>query len=312
VLDRDVHNRLSSSPLPAALAIVLGLEPLRGYNPMDILRYKEFLLFIAGRDNLPPPENGVGYFPIKNKTLLDLLGTRFLMEPSDPRMRPKEEEAGAAQDPRWRKVFEDPNPRAYLFVAGGIRDLPAYSVYENPEAFPRAFVVPRAEPLPERSRVLRAFERSDFRRVVFLEGPDGGPPAGTPAGSFRPATIREYRPNRVAVGVGGESPGYLVLMDPWFPGWSCTLDGRPAKLRRANYAFRAVAVPAGDHEVVFTFAPASYALGRMISGGSLAAVAGIGLLAAAVRSRGRPAAIDEDPATVGTDPATSSHPPESA
>jgi len=286
VLDRNVSDLDWVTPLPSALAMMLRLEPMGSYNPLDILRYKEFLRFIGGEDDLPEPSNGVGYFPIKNKPLLDLIGTRFLMEPSEPRSRQKKN-AGVGDDSRWKKVFEDPAPQAYLFIKGGIKSLPPYSVYENSEAFPRAFVVPRAEPLPLRSQVLSAFVTNDFRRVAFLEGIDLGQDLGA-TGGFRPADIQEYLPNRVRVGVDGDSPGYLVLMDPWFPGWSCTLDGSPTRLYRANYAFRAVAMPAGSHEVVFTFAPKSYALGWIISGTSIAIVVLIGLVSVVVRSKDQP------------------------
>ena len=66
-------------------------------------------------------------------------------------------------------------PRLTCSSPGGEQELPPFTVYENRDAFPRAFVVPRAEPLPERSRVLSALKQSDLRQVVFLE--DFEPPA---------------------------------------------------------------------------------------------------------------------------------------
>ncbi|CAN5814347.1 hypothetical protein BH23PLA1_BH23PLA1_29270 [soil metagenome] len=277
VLARDVADLDWGTPAGAGMPILHRIEQVRGYNPLDVYRYKEYAQFISNVDETPMPAHGIGNIPIRNKSLLDLLGVRYLLQPSDLRLSLGGEDV--VDDPRWRKVFEDPHPRAYLFVAGGIQDLPPYTVYENQEVFPRAFVVPEAAPLPERSRVLQALKTTDFRRRVLLEGEGFEPRTESPDKEFRPATIRVYQPNRVIINVDGNGPGYLVLADLWYPGWTCTVDGRPARLHRANFLFRAVAVPPGRHEVTFEFAPRSYFKGRIISREALAVVVGLSLIA---------------------------------
>ena len=44
--------------------------------------------------------------------------------------------------------------------------------------------------------------------------------------------------------------------DTWYPGWTATLDGAPAEILRADFLFRGVVLPAGQHEVSMTYAPA--------------------------------------------------------
>lgn len=288
VLDREVPGQWELTPFEFGLPILEQLEQVRGYNPLDIHRYKEFVQFISDRDGTLTPGNGIGNFSLVNKTLLDLLGTRYLVQPTDfPRMEGELEEVG--RDARWRVIGEDPAPEIHLFVSGSQRHLPPFTVYENLEAFPRAFVVHGAEALPERSRVLTALKQSDLRRVVFLEGFDSGTGNPVPPGPFQPATIASYQPNHVVVDVESDAPGYLVLTDPWYPGWTSTLDDQPARLYRANYTFRAVAVPAGKHRVRFDFEPISYQHGRMISTASLAAILGLGLMSILRRGRRWPA-----------------------
>jgi hypothetical protein len=292
ILDREVPEHGESNPFLLAQPLLRKLPGLRGYNPIDIHRYKEFLHFISDRCEPLKPGNGIPNFPVINKPLLDFLATKYLVQPSGlPRLDGEPDEI--AHDPRWKKVAEDPGPEAHLFVAGGRRRLPPFSVYENPDAFPRAFVVPRAEPLPDRDHVLATLKAADLRRVVFLEDlqsqSDASASADESAAVARRAAITCFQPNHVTVAVELDAPGYLVLSDPWFPGWVSTVDERPAKLYRANYAFRAVPVPAGKHQVRFDFRPASYRWGGAISAAGLAGILGLGLLGFTRRFLVRPA-----------------------
>jgi hypothetical protein len=184
-------------------------------------------------------------------------------------------------------VFVDPQPRTYLVIAGGVQDLPPFTVYENPDAFPRAFVVPRAAPLPER-RVQPTLKSTDFRETVLISGYDAGSEHEDPSGVFRPAAITEVQPNRVAVQVSAGSHGYLVLTDLWYPGWTCTVDGVPTPVLRGDFLFRAVKLPDGPHEVVFTFAPRSYRIGWWVSLLTLALVAAWNLASWVVSPRPAP------------------------
>ncbi|MBI3244655.1 MAG: YfhO family protein [Chloroflexi bacterium] len=72
-------------------------------------------------------------------------------------------------------------------------------------------------------------------------------------------------PNRFVATVVLERDGFFVLSDTYYPGWRVFVDGEPQPLLRANYLFRAVAVPAGQHEVVFEYAPLSVTLGLIVS-----------------------------------------------
>ncbi|PYV38951.1 MAG: hypothetical protein DMG09_10550, partial [Acidobacteria bacterium] len=70
---------------------------------------------------------------------------------------------------------------------------------------------------------------------------------------------------RVLCEVDARKPGYLVLLDSYYPGWRAYLDGREAKILQANYAFRAVEVPAGKHTVEFSYRPLSFDAGLALS-----------------------------------------------
>jgi len=73
--------------------------------------------------------------------------------------------------------------------------------------------------------------------------------------------VQEREQTRVRVSVRGDADGLLVLADPWYPQWRVRVDGRPAELLRADHAFRGVRVPAGSHEVVFSYEDRAMRLG---------------------------------------------------
>jgi len=62
-----------------------------------------------------------------------------------------------------------------------------------------------------------------------------------------------------------ENPGYLVLTDADYPGWQVEVDGERRDILPADLYFRAVELPAGEHEVIFRFRPASVHLGLGVS-----------------------------------------------
>jgi uncharacterized membrane protein YfhO len=106
---------------------------------------------------------------------------------------------------------------------------------------------------------------------VLLPAGDAAPEG---AGSgYRPATVTASRPTRVDVRATLDVPGTLVLSSVWHPGWRVEVDGRPAPVLRANGAFCAVGLAAGDHEVVFRFVPAPLYAGCAVA--LLAAVAAV-------------------------------------
>lgn len=142
-------------------------------------------------------------------------------------------------------------------------------IYENLDVLPRAFIVHRAVMAESDETALALMQDATFDPAtqVVLEG-DGVPgPArnGNPAYGEEWAVIKSYQPERVEIAVSLETPGYLVLSDTWYPGWQATVDGERVEIRRANVLFRAVAVDAGEHRIVFTFLPASVRAGGIVS-----------------------------------------------
>lgn len=145
-------------------------------------------------------------------------------------------------------------------------------VFEVPHPRPRTYLVGGARVRPDDGPALATLLSADFdpaREIVVAAGP-GGPASPGFAGASR---IRDRRSDRIVLETTASAPGWVVLVDAWDPGWLARVDGRPAVLERANVAFRAVAVPAGRHEVEMLFRPRLLAPALWTSAASVAALA---------------------------------------
>ncbi len=59
--------------------------------------------------------------------------------------------------------------------------------------------------------------------------------------------------DRLRMNVSTPNDAILYVSNTWLPGWHATINGVPVQILKAQYAFMAVPVPAGDSEIVFTY-----------------------------------------------------------
>lgn len=90
------------------------------------------------------------------------------------------------------------------------------------------------------------------------------------------ATIVEDRADKIRIETTSPGPTWLVLADTWDPGWQATIDDAPARILRANLAFRAIRVPAGRHVVEQRYRPRSVLVGALVSALAWTAALGVG------------------------------------
>ena len=77
-----------------------------------------------------------------------------------------------------------------------------------------------------------------------------------PGGEGR-VKLTSYAANEARYEVESPNGGMVVFSEVYYPGWTAAVDGSETEVGRANYVLRAINVPAGKHEVVFTFNPKS-------------------------------------------------------
>jgi hypothetical protein len=139
-------------------------------------------------------------------------------------------------------------------------------IYENTDCLPRAFLQTQPFFVSGKDEAAARLESAEFdpRREVVIE--DAARIRGSvQAGELKPVKWVEDREERIEIEIEG-GPGWLVLSDPFVPGWEAELDGEAAAIHHANLAFRAVKIPdASLHRVTFRYRPDSVHYGSLAS-----------------------------------------------
>ena len=123
--------------------------------------------------------------------------------------------------------------------------------------------------IKDKQKILDTLKETSFnpRDVVILEEepPCAGKTFCSEENSYK-LKITKYTPNRVEISLDNKHPGFLILLDTYYPGWHAYLDNKPVKIYRADYLFRAVYIPApGKHTVVFKYRPLTFIIGGIIT-----------------------------------------------
>ncbi|MCB0047199.1 MAG: YfhO family protein [Caldilineaceae bacterium] len=141
-------------------------------------------------------------------------------------------------------------------------------IYRNEAVTPRARLLSDWQPVGDPEEAL-AYLEEDVSAALgkpALEGDlpaDFSPQADSDAGR---AEIITYRPERVEVRTRSDAAGLLVLTDTYYPGWQATVDGQAAPVLPANYLFRGVPLPAGEHTVILRYQPTGWLTGLLLAG----------------------------------------------
>lgn len=198
-----------------------GLDHVGGYDPLMLRRYVELLNVSQGA---PADATLTAMIPGRTGPVMDLLGVREWILPGARRTIP-----------RWKEVGP----------------IGAATIYENPDALPRAFLVHRSRvigPPEERLKYLTGPSFQPGREVVLESGSDESFDAGNDRVRILSAEPGSYR-----LQVENSGPGWLVLAEAFYPGWKAEVDGAAAEIRTADHMVQAIRLAGGLHVVQFTY-----------------------------------------------------------
>jgi len=226
-----------------------GFYSPEGYNPLNLARYgelveaaKEACLFRANRlaVKLETKEKNT-------RPLMNLLGIKYLFYPvSDPR------------SPFAFPVWEHPDEFGEIYNDGN------YLIFENKNALGRPSLFYQYEVIKEDEEIIKRLFSPDFslqKTLILEEDPEGEVLAGE-EGEIK---VVDYQPSFAKFRITTSKPAFLFLTDNYYPGWKAFVDKKLTKIYRADYTFRVVPVPEGEHEVEFSYQPESFKWGLRIS-----------------------------------------------
>jgi hypothetical protein len=80
-------------------------------------------------------------------------------------------------------------------------------------------------------------------------------------------TVRHYEPGKVQIDLSAPAPqgSSLVVSENYYPGWIAAVDGKPARIGRADYTMIGVELPAGARSIELNFTSPTYQKGKAIT-----------------------------------------------
>ncbi len=230
----------------AAGFMVHGVRSLVGYHGNELGRYET----LTGWDVADYPRQ------VSNPNFRQLTNLQFLY-------------SNSAQAPA----------EGMTLVAGPARNAAgnmAY-LYRFPEANPYAWVTPIAVKAPDESVLATVLDpRFDVRRASLFDTAATVPTQAVPGQLPTPldvtTKVTRYVPGAIDLTLSAPAPAgaSLVVSENYYPGWTATVDGRPAPVGRVDYVLTGVSLPAGARTVALRFTSPRYATGLLVSAAAVA------------------------------------------
>ncbi len=144
--------------------------------------------------------------------------------------------------------FKLPNLNLIYQTTATERNIPVY-VYENAEAMPRIYFANDVKYVDSKSAFEELLKVKDFHELTLVECEKDCPESKLKTQTkFR---IEEFQSQLVKIKTSGS--GWLVYSDANLPTWEAYIDNQKIPIYTANYLFKAVFVPTGNHEVIFKY-----------------------------------------------------------
>lgn len=231
--DKVSYNRTAGFE-SAEVSVFYKIPVLSGYDPLYISSFGEFSKYVEN-ETIGPSGRSAVLFPNNgkfSKEALDFLGVKYIVykysDKNYPWAFPLSSYAGSS----LTKVYDDKY----------------FKVFKNNNSFDRAFLVSGSGVIQGQDSLEKLFKVDLKEKNSFAKG-NGN------------AKIVDYEPEKIVIKTEAPEKAQLVLTDPYYPGWSVSVNGKKENVMKAYQTFREVEVPKGTSIVEFSYKPSSFFIG---------------------------------------------------
>ena len=144
---------------------------------------------------------------------------------------------------------------------------------ENPYTFGNAWFIDKIQYVNNANEEIDAIGQVDLQQTAIVDSKFKEALKGVNEGykdSLSTIRLTSYEPNQLVYETSSPQDGIVVFSEISYPGWTATIDGKPADIARADYILRAMNVPAGKHTIEMRFDPQSLHITEGIAYGAMA------------------------------------------
>lgn len=233
-----------SYSLPRQVAALWGIESVDGVDPLYLREYDLFMQLASGVERkkygvtIPAMEEGESMFLVNRDAVprLDLLGLLNV-----------------------KYVASN-----FPLVISGLHEVNRFGsiyLYENDYFLPRVFIVGNIDVVDDFKSALEWLDDHDVSQEVVVENG-----IQMKSGDIKSDITWLLRsPNQMVLRVKNNRPGYLVLSQPFYPGWQVSVDGKKGTLYQVDGILVGLPIDTGTHLVEFHYRPYYFNWGIGIS-----------------------------------------------
>jgi len=144
---------------------------------------------------------------------------------------------------------------------------PEASPILNESAFGNAWMVKKHRIVANADEEIAALNTNDLRTTAVIDEKfENKFSANYKADPYATIKLTNYSPNKLEYNFKSSNEEMVVFSEVYYDkGWTAYIDGVESDYFRADYLFRAMTIPAGEHKIEFKFEPRIWVIGEKIS-----------------------------------------------